>query len=84
MYLMLLTNMHDNLSIHTYIYASQAARWSILKNLPASAGNARDVGWIPGSRRSPAVGNDNLLHYSCLENYPEEPDGLQSTESPKN
>ena len=36
-----------------------------VKNLPASAG---DVGSIPGSGRSPRVGNGNLLQYSCLEN----------------
>ena len=34
----------------------------------ASAGNARDVGLIPGSGRSPGVGDDNTLQYSCLEN----------------
>ena len=38
------------------------------KNLPASAGDARDVGLIPGSRRSPGGGNGNVLQYSCLEN----------------
>jgi len=30
--------------------------------------NAGDVGSIPGSGRSPGVGNDNPLQYSCLEN----------------
>ena len=38
---------------------------SVLKNLPANAG---DVGLIPGSGRSPGVGNGNPLQYSCLEN----------------
>ena len=33
-----------------------------------SAYNAEDPGSIPGSGRSPGEGNDNLLHYSCLEN----------------
>ena len=33
----------------------------MVKNPPANAGDARDVGLIPGSRRSLAVGNDNLL-----------------------
>ena len=28
----------------------------------------RDVGLIPGSGRSPGVGNGNLLQYSCLDN----------------
>ena len=33
-----------------------------------SACNARDLGSIPGSGRSPGGGNGNLLQYSCLEN----------------
>ena len=37
----------------------------VVKN---SLANARDVGSIPGSGRSTAVGNSNLLPYSCLEN----------------
>ena len=38
---------------------------SVLKNLPANAG---DAGSIPGMGRSPGEGNGNPLHYSCLEN----------------
>ena len=41
---------------------------SVVKNPPANAGDARDVGSIPGSGRSPAVGNGNPLWCSCLEN----------------
>ena len=33
-----------------------------------SACNARDLGSIPGSGRSPGEGNGNPLHYSCPEN----------------
>ena len=33
-----------------------------------SACNAGDLGWIPGSGRSPGEGNGSLLQYSCLEN----------------
>ena len=40
----------------------------VVKNLPADAGDLRDVGWIPGSGRSPGEGNGNPLQYSCLEN----------------
>ena len=40
---------------------------AVVKN-PANAGNARDVDLIPGSGRSPEVGNGNPLQYSCLEN----------------
>ena len=34
-----------------------------------SACKAEDLGWIPVSERSPGVGNDNPLQYSCLENF---------------
>ena len=43
-------------------------RCTVVKNLPANAGDTRDVGLIPGSGRSPRLGNDNPLQYSCLEN----------------
>src|SRR5574340_436030 len=33
-----------------------------------SACNARNLGLIPGSERSPIEGNSNLLQYSCLVN----------------
>ena len=39
-----------------------------LKNLPANTGDARDAGSIPGSGRSPEIGNGTPLWYSCLEN----------------
>ena len=40
----------------------------VVKNLPANAGDIRDVGLIPGSGRSPGGGYGNPLQYSCLEN----------------
>ena len=40
----------------------------MIKNLPANAGDAGDVCLIPGSGRSPGIGNGNPLRYSCLEN----------------
>ena len=40
----------------------------MVKNLPASAGDVRDTGSIPGSERSPGGGHGNPLQYSCLEN----------------
>ena len=40
----------------------------VVKNLPAKAGDVRDMGLIPGLGRSPGVGNSNPLQYSCLEN----------------
>ena len=41
---------------------------TVVKNLPANTGDAKNVGSIPGSGRSPGVGNGNPLQYSCLEN----------------
>ena len=37
----------------------------MVKNLPTKAG---DMGSIPGSRRSPGVGNGNPVQCSCQEN----------------
>ena len=53
---------------------------TMIKNLPASAGDVRDMGSIPGLGRFPGGGHGNPLQYSCLEN-PMEPGGLQSTGS---
>ena len=36
---------------------------SVVKNLPANAGDVRDTGLIPRSGRSPRVGNGNTLQY---------------------
>ena len=46
--------------------ASQVAQ--VVKNPPANAGDARDVGLVPELGRSPRGGNGNPLQYSCLEN----------------
>ena len=40
----------------------------VVKNPPANAGDTRDLSLIPGSGRSPGIGNGNPLQYSCLEN----------------
>ena len=39
----------------------------VVKNPPADAGDARDKGSIPRSERSPGVGSENPLQYSCLK-----------------
>ena len=41
---------------------------SVINNPPANAGDTGGVGSIPGSGRSPGVGNGNSLQYSCLGN----------------
>ena len=40
----------------------------MVKNLPAKAGDTRDVGSTPGLGRSLGEGNGNPLQYSCLGN----------------
>ena len=48
------------------IWASRVAL--VVQNPCANAGDARDLGLIPGSGRSPGEGNGNPLQYYCLEN----------------
>ena len=50
----------------------------VVKNLPANAGDTRDMDSFPGSGRSPRVGNGNPLHILAWEiPWTEEPGGLQ-------
>ena len=53
------------------IQHSQVAPHVVLmvKNWPASAGDTRDMGSIPGLGRSPGVANGNPLLSSCLGNF---------------
>ena len=46
--------------------AAMTEKGAVVKNLPASAGDAKDMGSIPRLGRSPGVGNGNPCHYSCL------------------
>ena len=39
----------------------------VAKNLPANAGDIRNMGLIPGLGRSPREGHGHPLQYSCLE-----------------
>ena len=41
---------------------------SVVKNLPANAGDEKESGLIPGLGRFPEGGNGHPLQYSCLEN----------------
>ena len=53
----------------------------MVKNPPANAGDARDVGSIPGSGRSPGEGNGSPLQYSCLENSMDRPWGRKESDT---
>ena len=48
------------------MWASQVGL--VVKNLPANAGDIRDVGSIPGLERSPRVGNGKPVQYSFMQN----------------
>ena len=41
---------------------------SVVKNLPANAGDTRNIDLIPGSGKSPGEENGGPLQYSCLGN----------------
>ena len=47
-------------------FTNWAIREALTENLPANAGDTRDVGLIPRLVRSTWKGNGNLLRYSCL------------------
>ena len=52
---------------------------TVVKNLPATAGDIRDPGSIPGWGRSPGGGNGNPLSVLAWRiPWTEEPGGLQS------
>ena len=54
--------------VHTQVACVWASQVLLaVKNLPANAGDVRDLGSIPGSGRSPRGEHGNPLQYSCLE-----------------
>ena len=55
-----------NLAVLGLSWASQVAL--VVQNPPASAGDIRDAGLIPGLGRSPGEGNGNSLRYFFLGN----------------
>ena len=54
---------------------------TVVKNLPANAGEAKDADLVPILGRSPGGGNGNPLQLSCLENFTEEPGRLPSMQT---
>ena len=51
-----------------YIIKRDFPGGSVVKNLPANAGDTGEGGLVAGSGRSPGEGNGNLFQYSCLNN----------------
>ena len=59
------------MNLYALIYSRNANKSQVVlvvKNLPANAGDIRDMGLILGWGRSPGGGHGNPLQYSCLEN----------------
>ena len=54
---------HFRLNVHAHFPGGPS-----VKNLPANAGDVRDVGSVPGWGKSPGKGNGNPFKYSCPEN----------------
>ena len=54
--------------LYVFLYPQEGFPGStVVKNLPANAGDTADSDLIPGSGRSPGGGNGNTLQYSCLK-----------------
>ena len=60
------TSISPNLELSTSCFPGST--WEAVKNLPANAGDKRDLGSIPGSGRSLGERNGHPPPYSCLEN----------------
>ena len=60
--------LRNSVSVVTTIVEWASLEVLVVKNLPASAGDIRDAGSIPGSGRSPRGGHGNPLQSSCLQN----------------
>ena len=54
--------------IHSESFPPSYQHGTVIKNLPANAGDTGEVGLIPGSGRSPGGGTGNSLQYSSLGN----------------
>ena len=57
----------ESLEENGYMYGLPSG--AVVKNLAVNAADTRNAGSIPGSGRSPGVGNGNPLQYSYLS-YP--------------
>ena len=63
----------------TFKLAFQVAKnFTVVRNLPANAQDARDTSSIPGSGRFPGIGNGNPFQHSCLQNSTDK-EGLRAT-----
>ena len=74
-----MTSIQQNCCVWRWLCTGGLPDGSAVKNVPANAGDPRDVGSISGLGRSARKGNGNPLQYSCLKTpMGEEPGRLQS------
>ena len=59
---------HGTILIRLFTLPTTAQVAQVVERPPASAGDVRDVGLIPGLGRSPGGGHGSPLQSSCLEN----------------
>ena len=71
-YMMIYNTCSGNLNLQSSLeltsFDHRLPRWHSGKESACHWVDTGDSGSIPGSGRSPGVGNSNLLHYSCLDN----------------
>ena len=82
---LVITDNREEAEKHMYMDTQICMRFpggAMVKNLPAKAGDGRDMSSIPGWGRSPGGGNGNPPQYSCLEtSVARGPGGLESMRS---
>ena len=54
--------------MHNFLFFLASQVVLVVKNSPTNAGDAGDMGSIPGLGRYHGIGNGNLLQFSCPEN----------------
>ena len=64
----MLPNIPGLFEAYVKVFSGVSTGGSVVKNLPANAGEVGDLGSIPGSGKFPAGGHGNPFQYSCLEN----------------
>ena len=60
--------LEEEIATDSNILARSIPGSTVVKNLPANVGDARDMGSVPGSGIFSGLGNGNPVLYSCLKN----------------
>ena len=71
-------HIHAYTCIYTYVYVWVSQVALLVKNMPADAGDTRDMGSVPGLGRFSGGGKGNSSILALKIPWTEEPGGLQS------